>query len=129
MGTKLSTSSQGSSVLVGIRGEKGSYFVGVFQAHKQATSQYKDEEGNAKMFDIYEFKLEDTDMKLEKKDGKIYNEVGGVPGMDVALFAPTRLNNALRQAEVGQKIKITYLGLGKATKFGGKPHEYEVEVL
>jgi hypothetical protein len=35
----------------------------------------------------------------------------------------------LRQAEVGWKIKIVYLGLGKATKFGGKPHDYEVEQI
>jgi hypothetical protein len=129
VGTKLSTNSLGSSVVVNVRGEKGTYFVGKLLAHKSVASQYKDEAGNAKNHEVYEFSVEDTTMDTQKKEGKEYKNVDVAAGDSVSIFAPTRLNNALRQAEVGWKIKITYLGLGKATKFGGKPHDYEVESL
>ena len=92
-------------------------------------SQYKNEDGSAKNYNVYEFAIEDTDMPIQKKDGKEYIEAEVTAGDSVSVFAPTRLNNALTKANNGDRIKITYMGLGKATKFGGKPHEFDVEVL
>lgn len=118
---KLST--QGNmkkTPIVHVRGEKKSYFVGTLMASRLVKSQFANPDGTEKMQSVYEFAVEDTDMEVA---GDVEN------GGTVCIFAPTRLNNALRQATVGQRIKITYLGLGKATKHGGKPHEYEVEVL
>lgn len=129
MGMKLSTNSMNSSPLVNVRDAKGQYFIGVLGEHRQTDSQYKNEDGTAKKYDIYEFAIEDTDMAIQKKEGKEFVNVNVAEGDTVTVFAPTRLNNALKQAPKGSKIKITYMGLGKATKFGGKPHEYEVEVL
>jgi hypothetical protein len=129
MGTKLSTRSDSKSVVVNVRGEKGQFFQGELAAHKQADSKYTNEDGSKKKLEIYEFKVEDTNMQLQKQEGKEYVEATVAPGDIVSLFAPTRLNNALRQASVGQHIKFTYLGLGKATGRGGKPHEYDVEAI
>lgn len=131
MGVKLSTRSGSDSVLVNVKGEKGQYFVGTLLAHKQAKSIYKNEDGSERSFNIYEFKLEDSDMSFVKKDNgsKEYKEVTPAAGDQVSVFAPTRLNNALCQAEVGQKIKFEYLGLVKAGKKGGKANEYDVEIL
>jgi hypothetical protein len=106
MGTKLSTQGSSSSVTANVRGEKGQYFIGKLLAHKTAASAYKNEDGSAKNYDIYEFSVEDTNMETTKKDGKEYKPVDVAPGDAVSIFAPTRLNNALRQAEVGWKIKI-----------------------
>jgi len=125
----LSTTTLESTPIVNVRGEKGQFFVGTLVGHKSVESQYKDDKGNKKNFDIYDFTIEDGDMQVQKKVGKEYVDTPVGVGDSVAVFAPTRLNNALKQAAVGSRIKITYLGLGKATKRGGKPHEYEVEVL
>lgn len=129
MGIKLNTSSQGNSVTVNVRGVKGQYFVGVLQAHKNAPSTYKKQDGSTRPHEIYEFILEDTDMVLTKKVGKEYEPVDGATVEACSIFAPTKLHNALSQAKKGDRIRIEYLGLGKATKMGGKPHEYDVEVL
>ena len=129
MGTKLNTGSGGSSVLVGVHGKEGEYFIGTLLAHKSPPSPYKDDKGNLRNYEVYEFTVEDTNMKTEVKVGKEYKDSPVKPGDPVSIFAPTRLNNALRQAEIGSKIKIVYLGLGKATKFGGKPHQYDVELI
>jgi len=129
MGTKLSTSSLESTPVINVRGDKGQYFVGKLLSHKTTPSQYKDEKtGEPKVHHIYEFAIEDTNMRIERKEGKEYVEAKVIEGDTVSIFAPTRLNNALRQATAGQRITIKYLGMGKATKFGGKPHDYEVEV-
>lgn len=129
MGTKLSTGSMDATPLVNIREQKGQFFIGTLGEHRQIDSQYKNEDGTAKKFDIYDFAIEDTDMAIQKKEGKEYVEAKVEVGDTVAVFAPTRLNNALRRAVPGARLKITYMGLGKATKFGGKPHEFDVEVL
>ena len=130
MGTKLSTqSNSGSDVVVNVKGEKGQFFVGNLLGHKQAKSQYKNFDGSEKQYDIYQFKLEDSDMDFQKKEGKEYKDATPVAGDLVTVFAPTRLNNALRQAEVGQKIKFVFLGKVKAGKKGGQANEYDCEVI
>lgn len=132
MGQKLSTASGElkSTPVVNVRGEKNQYFIGTFAGHKQVASSFKNEKtGEARMQDIYEFTLEDTDMELLVKQGTSYTPTKMVVGDTVSIFAPTRLNNALVQATKGMRLQITYLGLGKASKFGGKPHMYDVEVL
>jgi hypothetical protein len=129
MGTKLSTSSKEGTPVVNVKSVTGQYFVGTLESHKQIDSQYKNEDGTAKKFDIYQFLVEDTDMAIQRKQGKEYVDADVSVGTEVSIFASTRLNNALRQAKNGDRLKITYLGLGKATKFGGKPHQYDVEVL
>jgi hypothetical protein len=129
MGRSLSTDSGGNSILVNVRGEKGQVFIGKLLASKTVESKYKTDSGEPKLYNIYTFAVEDTTMETQRKEGKEYKNVDIEPGTTVDLFAPTRLNNALRQAEIGWRIKIEYLGLGKATGKGGKPHTYSVEVL
>ncbi len=68
-------------------------------------------------------------MAIQQKVGKEYISVEAKPGSRVAIFAPTRLNNALKRAVIGDRIWIKYMGEGKPTKFGGKPHEFQAEVL
>lgn len=131
MSKQLSTAGRSltPSVIVNVKGEKGQFFVGKLLAAKKAPSPYKDVNGNIKPFNIYEFELEETDMELTVKKGSAYVLVKDVTaGMPVSIFAPTRLHNALSQASVGDVITIKYDGLGKATKMGGKPHEFSVEV-
>lgn len=131
MGTKLSTASAElkNSPVVNVRGAKGEYFIGTWVGHKTVANGYKNDKGEEGSHQIYTFTIEDTDMGTQIKQGKEYIDTEVSEGMEVVLFAPTRLHNALRQAEKGMKLKITYLGKGKATKFGGKPHDYEVEIL
>lgn len=132
MGKKLSTAGQSFEPTVGVnvRGEEGQFFIGVLMGHKSPPSQYKKQDGSIRNHEVYEFELEETDMELTIKKNTAYVLVkDGEPGMPVSMFAPTRLHNALLQATPGDRIKITYLGLGKAGKMGGKPHTYDVEVL
>lgn len=131
MGTKLSTASPDmkNTPVVNVRGTKGEYFQGILTGSRAVKSGFKNEDGSDKTQNIYEFTVEDTDMEIVIKDGKEYKPVEIGEGDAVSMFAPTRLNNALRQATKGMRLKITYLGLGKAAKKGGKPHEYDVEVI
>jgi hypothetical protein len=130
MGRILSTVGFSSSLVANVKDKKGQYFIGTLLAHKQTASAYKDEKtGDAKNWNIYEFAVEDTDMPTQRKEGKEYIDTTVNKGDTVALVAPARLHNALAQAQIGEKIKIVYQGLGKATSFGGKPHTFAVEVL
>lgn len=132
MGQKLSTAGQDfePSVTVNVKLEKGQFFKGVLKAHKTPPSPYKNQDGSAKTFNVYEFELIDTDMELTIKKGDVYVEAKGVTGGDlVSIFAPTRLNNALSKAVLGASIHIMYLGKGKAGKMGGAPHMFDVEVI
>lgn len=130
MGTKLNTSSGTNTPVVSVKEKKGTYFVGMLKGYRAQESGYKNEKTGAdNPYHIYEFGVVDTDMGVQIKQGKEYVDTDIGENAVVCLFAPTRLHNALKQASMGQTIKITYLGLGKATKFGGKPHEYDVEVV
>lgn len=131
MGTKLSTASpeMKNTPVVNVRGAKGEYFQGILTGVRAVKSGFKNDDGSDKTQNIYEFTVEDTDMEVSIKEGKEYIAANVGDGDTVGIFAPTRLNNALRQATNGMRLKITYLGLGKAAKKGGKPHEYDVEVI
>lgn len=131
MGEKISTTSMTPSVIVNVKEKVGQFFKGKLLVHKIAESQYKDDKtGGNKNFDIYEFLAEETDMRLQRKKGKEYMDVPETEEVsEVTVFAPTRLHNALSQIKPGERVKFTYLGLGKATRRGGKPHEYDVERL
>ncbi len=130
MGKSLSTSSRTMepSVTVNVRGEEGQTFVGILKAARTAPSRFKDQAGNVRNHNIYEFELLETDMELTVKKGDGYAPVkNSKAGDTVSIFAPTRLHNALSLATVGDTIAIQYLGRGKATKMGGVPHDYKVE--
>lgn len=132
MGQKLSTASaeMKNTPVVHVRGTKGQFFQGVLVSSRAVKSGFKDEKtGEDRFQNIYEFTVENTDMEVMLKEGKEYKNVDIGEGDTVSMFAPTRLNNALRQATKGMTLKITYLGLGKAAKKGGRPHEYDVEVI
>lgn len=129
---KLSTSgSLTSDVVVNVSTEKDQYFKGRIISRKSIESAYKNEDGSKKMRDIYIFSVIDTNMEtVQKAQGsKEYKPVDVAEGDAVTVFAPTRLNNALKQTKDGDTVKFVYLGKGKATKFGGKPHEYDVELI
>lgn len=131
MPKELSTSSRSidPSVVANVRGEEGQFFSGKLVAKKTAPSQYKKQDGSIRDHNIYEFTLEETDMELTVKKGSDYVLVKDIKhGMPVSIFAPTRLHNALSQANIGDVITVTYTGLGKAGKKGGKPHTYKVTV-
>jgi len=130
MGTKLSTYSDSKNEpVVNITGTKGQYFVGTVKSRKTIDSSFKDEQGNPRKRNIYTLAVKDTDMETMLKEGKEYKPVDIAAGDAVVVFAPTRLDNALKQTKDGDTVKIVYLGLGKATRKGGKPHEFDVELL
>jgi hypothetical protein len=130
---KLSTSGNQfvSDVLVNTTEDDGRYFKGKIISRKPIKSAFKDEAGNVKMRDIYIFSVIDTNMNtVQKPQGsKEYKPVDVAPGDSVTVFPPTRLSNALKQTKDGDTVKFVYLGLGKAGKFGGKPHEFDVELI
>jgi hypothetical protein len=128
MGTKLSTETSGSSVILNVRGQVNQFFQGTIVSRKKQKSPYKKEDGTDRMFDIYELAIEDTDMQTQQKSGKDYVDVPVKVGDKVSVFAPTKLNNAFAQVPDGTRVRFVYLGLGKATR-GGKPHTYDVEAL
>lgn len=132
MGRKLSTAAKEFTPepIVNVRGEKGQYFEGLLLEHRTIKGKYKNEDGSDKPQHIFSFAIEDTDMSLELKqpDGT-YAEAKVNVGDTVSIFPPTRLFNALNTAQKGEKIRIVYTGLGKAGKFGGKPHTFNVEVI
>jgi hypothetical protein len=120
-----------SDVVVNVTTTKGQYFKGKIESRKRIKSAYKNEDGTVKMRDIYILSVIDTDMgTVQKKQGsKEYTEVSVDVGTKVTVFPPTRLNNALKQTKDGDIVLFTYLGLGKATGRGGKPHTFEVDLL
>lgn len=130
---KLSTDSNtlSSDVVVNVTTQKGQYFKGKVESRKSIKSAYKNDDGSIKMRDIYVLSVIDTDMMtLQKVQGsKEYTEVSVAPGDKVTVFPPTRLNNALKQTKDGDVVLFTYLGLGKATGRGGKPHTFDVELI
>lgn len=130
---KLSTDSNtlSSDVVVNVTTQKGQYFKGKVESRKSIKSTYKNDDGSIKMRDIYVLSVIDTDMMtLQKVQGsKEYTEVSVAPGDKVTVFPPTRLNNALKQTKDGDVVLFTYLGLGKATGRGGKPHTFDVELI
>jgi len=131
MGTKIDCNSSAvSSAVVNVRGAKGQTFTGKLINHKTATAPYKNDDGSDKQMHIFEFIPVDTDMALMRRDAnKEYQETEVKEGETVCIFPPTRLLLGLNQVAVGSTVKITYMGLGKAGKRGGKPHTYELEVL
>lgn len=112
-----------SDPLVNVRGEEGQYFIGVLVGSREVDCGYGKKP-------VYEFTVKDTDMSIQRKEGKEYKETTVDVGDKVCVFAGTRLAYALSQAKTGQVIKIVYRGLGEKPKRGGnRPHEYDVEVL
>lgn len=96
------------------------YMIGVLVGYKSQPSGFKNEKtGEDNPYHIYTFKLVETDMDVTIRDAS--GEDVDVPvseGDLVAVFAPTRLHNGLRQTENGMKLKFAYLGQPK------KAHEY-----
>jgi hypothetical protein len=130
---KLSTGGDGlkSDVVVNVSTEKDQYFKGTVASRKSIKSAFKNDDGSVKMRDIYIFTLIDTNMEtMQKAQGsKEYKSVDVSAGDSVTVFAPTRLNNALKQTKDGDTVKFVYLGKGEKTKFGGRAHQYDVELI
>lgn len=126
MGTKLNTRPPlDPTPLVNVKGKEGQTFIGKYIGVRTVDMSFGPR-------NVYEFQIQDGDMPtLVKQTGSDdYKDCEVKENEKVAIFAPTRLDTALKQAKPGQTIKITYLGLGKKPKRGGnKPHEYDVEVV
>lgn len=106
--------------------------IGTLVDYKAQKSGFKNEKtGEDNPYHIYTFKLVETDMSVTIKVAKDeYVDAPVEEGDLVTVFAPTQLHTALRKAEKGMTLKITYLGKGKANAHGGKAHEYEdVEIV
>lgn len=132
MGQKLDCSgSLTNDAVVNVKSKAGETFTGKLVEHKITKSQYKNADGSEKNFDIYVFEVVDGTMEFVRKDAnKEYMPTDVKEGENVSVFAPSRLHAGLKQAKIGQTIKITYLGLGKkGAKGGNKPHTYECEVI
>lgn len=128
MGQKLSTLPP-SYPLVNVRGKKGQFFVGRLLDKRSIESKWVTKDGTKKVQEIYEFAVEDTDMETLKKVGpELFEPVDIREGDRVSIFAPSRLANGVRQAAIGQTLRIEYLGQGRTAQ-GGKPHDYSVEVV
>ncbi len=131
MGRSLSTASKEltPTPVVQVRGEAGQFFEGKLLSHKTTKSKWLKEDGTPRLQHIFEFAIQDTDMELQIKKNDEYVPADVNIGETVAIFPPTRLANGLIEAQVGEVIRIEYLGVGKAGRRGGKPHLYKVEVI
>ncbi len=131
MGRSLSTASKEltPTPVVQVRGEVGQFFEGKLLSHKTTKSKWLKEDGTPRLQHIFEFAIQDTDMELQIKKNDEYIPADVSVGETVAIFPPTRLANGLIEAQIGEIIRIEYLGVGKAGRRGGKPHLYKVEVI
>jgi hypothetical protein len=122
MGRTLTTN--GPSKLVQIKEKEGVTFTGVLL---NMGKEVKMAQGKSMVFD---FSVLDGDVNyVEKQENGKYVGVDVNEGERVAVFAPSLLARALAQAQVGEKVKITYLGLGKKTKGRNAPHTFDVKVI
>lgn len=109
---------------VSVKEKAGTFFEGKLAAYKEIASAYEHP------WNVYDFEVKDTDMSITvRKDKGEYVEASITPGETVALFAPTRLHNILKDQPVGASLRIEYLGMVKAGKKGGKAHSYKVFAL
>lgn len=124
MGQKLTGGTLENTPVVGVTRKVGGTFIGVLQDKGREVKMRKGK-GN-----IYAFIIEDVDgFPIEKKDdqtGKYIETEVGV-GDKVSMFAPTVLHKALQKANVGDKIKIEYLGKkeGKNSDY----HDFDAELI
>src|SRR6188768_108000 len=108
MGRKLTSNVQGSPLL-NIKSVANSFVQGEVTDRKEVKTEYGQKP-------VYTLKLEETSMgAVAKQDGK-YIEITVGAGDLVSFFAPTLLDKALVQANPGDRVRIVYLGLGKAKK-------------
>jgi hypothetical protein len=122
MGRKLTSDMQATPV-VSLTEKEGAFFQGVLVERKLVKTQWGERP-------LFNFELDDTDMRITKKEGKEYLETDVEQGATVAVFAPTMLDRALVKAEAGDKLKIVYTGLGKSAKKGrNAPHTFDVEII
>lgn len=120
MGEKLTGKSMEPTPVISITGKEGGFFVGVAQDKGKEVALKR----GKKM--VYSFLVKDTDfpVQLKKADGN-YGDVDVAENTKVSVFAPTVLNSALQLANVGDTIKIVYLG--KARGKNGEYHNFDVE--
>lgn len=75
---------------------------------------------------VYQFAVEDANCEFVKDKQPVDVNIGDV----VDVFGTKKLTRQLDKAEVGERIKIEYAGLGKKSLRGGNaPHLFTVEVL
>lgn len=75
---------------------------------------------------VYSMKVADATCKFTLGKDEVEPEAGTM----VDIFAPTRLNNQLKQVQKGQTVKIDYLGTVKNKGGKGMPaHSFRCEIL
>ena len=123
MGRKLTGNSNTASVLVQIK-EEGATFEGKLL---DKGKEVKLKRGKTMVFT---FQAEGGTANYVKKNEKgVYVPVEVAEGDVVSVFAPTVLTKALLQANVGERVKIAYLGMVTPDSGGSEYHNYDVEVL
>lgn len=90
---------------------KGTWLEGV-KVNEKAGKEYANPDGSKKASKIFEFTLEDAspDLRIQKKNGKVYEDTNVKVGDTVTVFGNTQLDDLLHQVPINQKIRITYNG-------------------
>lgn len=105
MGRKLTGQSLKPTPVVDVR-TGGKFFIGELLQERREVKVKKGKKA------VYEFKVIDTDASIQVKneDGE-YVEATVAAGDKVSVFAPTVLDSALREVQIGTKVKIVTKGM------------------
>lgn len=119
MGRVLNSGELVKTPVVKLSIKPGSMFVGVLKDVK-----------DGKFGKIFTFGIEDTDapITLKNEAGEL-QEVDVKPGDDVALFASGQLKDKLIQAQIGEKVKVTFVDKKLNQKSGRYFNDYLAEVV
>ena len=122
MGTKLTGQPRENTPVVAVTRKVDGYFVGIL-GDKGREVKMRRGKGN-----VYSFQVEDTDFPTELKtpEGKYIEAIIDI-GAKVCIFAPKVLHEALQGANVGDKIKLVYLG--KVQGQNADYHNFDVEKI
>lgn len=85
-------------------------------------------EGSKAGKSVVELELIGTNAPFTIKDGEVYKEVTVTPGDKVAVFAPTALDNFIRNVPIGTEVYIACAGKVKEVKNGKAIEFYKFDV-
>lgn len=124
MGRKLTGGVIENVPTIGITRKEKGFFVGILQGPGKDVKRKVGQGTNH----IWPFTILETNCSVQIQGAdKKYAEVNVNLNDKVVIFAPTVLDNALKTAKVGEKVRIDYLG--KKPGPNGAYHSFDIEVL
>lgn len=121
MGTKLTGRPLEATPVVSITRKINGVFLGTLQ---DKGKEVKLRKGKA---NVYSLIVEDTTFDTQIKEGGAYVNCDVKVGDKVSVFAPKVLHDAFQLANVGDKLRIEYLG--KVAGKNGDYHNFDVELV